>query len=194
MDSNQIIKIDFNKLGDPLEKDNIFSREEVLKLASRPMFSARDRCLFAVLYLSNSRISEIVRRLKKKQIRFVYRREKEFMVFTGLYTEKNPEHPLRTVPVNIEREKELVGIVKSYIHTLSDDDILFPISRQQAWKIIKKMSGQRCHFLRHTRLTHLTVEYGLGSEAIKRLAGWRSDRMLKEYTHLQWKDIAGMMC
>jgi len=187
------VELDINKLDTSVDKSKTFTKNEIITLASSPSYSLRDRALFTALYLSNSRVSEIVRRLRKNQIRFLELDGKEIMLFTELWTEKNKTHPLRVVPVNVERESILIEILKGYMLTIQEEDsLLFPISRQRAWSIVKRMSGERCHYLRHSRLSHLTID-GLPTEALKRLAGWSDARMLDTYSHLRWSDIARLM-
>lgn len=175
------------------EQGKTFTRKEVEAFATCSA-DIRDRALFVTLYLTNSRVSEIVRRLRKNQIIFMAREGKEDLVFNGLWTEKNPSHPLRTIPIPVEKEKPLVDVLMRYLATVrSDDAVLFPISRQRAWSILKRLCGERCHFLRHTRLSHLVTFYGLNETTLMRMAGWRSRKMVDTYAHFGWEDISAMM-
>ncbi len=184
--------LDLLNLAKPLPEDNTFSRSEIVSFASGSA-NLRDRALFATLYLTNSRVSEIVKRMKKRQILFTELKGKKVLLFTELWTQKNPDHPLRTVPVIIEKEQELVKVISLYISLYKDSEILFNISRQQAWYLMKRLCGQRCHYLRHSRITHLVVVFGINPEIIRRMAGWKDYQMLEHYSHLSWKDIASSM-
>lgn len=175
------------------ENTKAFTYNEVVDIATDVTKPIRDRALFVTEYLSNSRVSEIVRRLRKNQIRLVDHKDTQFLMFTELYTEKNKSHPLRNIPVNIAKEKELVNVVMQYIDPMQENDILFDISRVHAWRIMKVLHGRSNHFQRHTRITHLATIYGLNGTSIQRMAGWASPDMMNTYAHLVWQDIAGLM-
>ena len=174
------------------EKDKAFSRDQI-KFISQQETSLRNQALFSILYLTNSRVSEITKRLRKNQIEIKNMNSKRYILFKDLHTEKNRQHPLRNIPVLIEKEHPMADIVLKYIELYNDNNLLFPISRQRAWQIIKKMCGQRCHYLRHSRLTHLMTEYGIGEVLLSRMAGWKDTRMATTYVHLSWQDAAEMM-
>jgi integrase len=181
----------------PRQETTILSRAEILAVALGPG-KLRHRALFTILYLSNCRVSEIMRRLKKKDIITETIQDTDglnrpYMLFTNLYTAKNRQHPLRNIPVNILKEQQLADVVNEYLAEYNDEDILFDFSIQRAWQIIKKLANIKPHILRHSRLTHLVTEYGLSDSALKRMAGWSDTRMSATYTHLNWRDIARMM-
>lgn len=175
------------------EKAKTFTYNEVISIALKTDKSLRDRALFVVEYLSNSRVSEIVRRLRKNQISITEHKGVKFLMFTELHTEKNKQHPLRNIPINIEKEKTLVNILLEYIIPFQDNDVLFDISRVHAWRLMKALHGHTNHFQRHTRITHLITIYQLNDASIVKMAGWADPSMMKTYAHLVWQDIAGMM-
>lgn len=181
-------------LGKPIGKDRVFSREEVILLATNPEHSLRDRALFVTLYLSNSRVSEIVKRLRRMDIKQTDVEGEPFLMFTHLFTCKNKQHPERNIPIKIERERELVNVLAEYLALFDTGEaILFDMTKQRAWQLMKRMCGQRTHYIRHTRLTHLVTEYGLTETALTKMAGWSNSKPAVVYIHLGWKDIAKMM-
>jgi len=167
-------------------------------------FKIRDRALFSLLYLSGARIGEIVYLLKKKDFEFVRFQNKNFMV-VELYTEKNRKHPIRRVPVNVEKERTLVNFVLQYIDSLTDDDSLFHFTKQRAWQIVgailknykqksrtnKFMNAN--HFLRHCRLTHLVTMHDFTDQDLVQFTGWSNSIPATTYSHLRFKDLARKM-
>lgn len=170
----------------------VFTRDQVISMATGDA-NLRDRALLSVLYLTNSRVSEIVKRLQKKQIAISTHKRKRFLIFMNLHTSKNRKHPKRIVPVRIDKEKDLVNVILEYCKNFLDDEFIFPISRQWAWKLMVDLTGYGNHFQRHTRDTHLIVHYNIRSESLRRLNGWTDMRPLSRYEHLRWKDVADQM-
>lgn len=172
--------------------DDILTEEDVRNILMGEGI-LRDKALFSVLYLSNSRVGEIVKRLKKHQIKFTNIDNIDYLLFMNLYTEKNRNHPLRVVPVMVNEDPFSCNIIREYIQSFGDDDLLFNITRQYSWRLIKKLTGKSNHNLRHTRLTHLSVRYDLDGSDKLVIAGWSDERPNKTYTHLRWKKVADRM-
>lgn len=178
---------------------SVLAPEEILSIATggAPL---EHRALFCVLYLSNSRVSEIVRRLRKKQIRKITKGSRDWLMFYNLYTEKNQDHPPRTVPVSLPglaNEGILAGVVQEFIDKFGDDDVIFNFSRVHAWRVIQGLvtvrEKFRPHFLRHSRITHLEAIYGISGPPIWRITGWKDGKMEGRYTHLNIHDLMEMM-
>lgn len=170
----------------------ILTEEEVKNIVVGPG-SERDRALFATLYLSNSRVGEIVRRLQRYQLVFRTIDNIPYLLFDNLYTEKNRKHPRRVVPVIVSEDKECCQVIQAYSNGMAPDEVVFPIGRQRSWQIMKRLCGKGNHDLRHTRLTHLTVRYDLDGSDKKVIAGWTDERPNSAYTHLQWRKVANRM-
>lgn len=158
----------------------------------------RDRALLSTLYLTNSRIGEVVKRVYKHQIEHRIVDNHEFLLFKNLYTEKNKNHPKRNVPVMISKENKFTDLILEYLKVCPHDKPIFNFTRQWAWNLLKRNWKLKPHDLRHTRITHLITEYDLGETAIMRLAGWSGargsqEKMMLIYSHLRWQDIARMM-
>lgn len=194
----------------------IFSREKIVEIAkSIPKlyqtnypFKERDRALFCFLYLTGARVEEVVRGkkklgVKKKDLELVKIDGKDFLV-VSLYTLKNRKHPIRKVPIPIEKEGELVKYILDYVKNLNGSDYLFPFTKQRAWQIVrfilikfKKRSNNKFmnanHFLRHCRLTHLVTIYDFTDQDLVKFAGWGSSAPAAVYSHLRFKDLARKM-
>lgn len=183
--------------------DEVFNQSELLEI-TRTISNLQHRALWVLEYLTGGRVSEIVRRIKKRQFSFVKRRGRDFMMIEGMWTAKNPKHPKRNLPVPFFRERELVGMLVEYLDTLKSDDVLFDFSRQFAWKIIRPilmehkersdnpmMNGN--HFFRHSRNTDLVRLYGYTDQDLTKWNGWTDPRPARNYSHLRWGDLADRM-
>jgi site-specific recombinase XerD len=191
--------------------EGVFRKHEIVKIAENiPSltlpnypYKIRDRALFCLLYLTGARIGEVVKRLRKKDFEQVKLKDKNFFVIS-LFTEKNKRHPIRRIPINIEKENELMKYVLDYLNLLKDEDILFLFTIQRAWQIVsrilikyKKVSRNKFlnanHFLRHCRLTHLVINYDFNDQDLVKYCGWTNSIPATTYSHLRFKDIARKM-
>jgi site-specific recombinase XerD len=191
--------------------EEVFKRNKIIEIVksipslTKPKYpyKIRDRALFSLLYLTGSRIGETVRRLKKKDFEVIKIKHNQFLV-VDLYTEKNRKHPTRRIPINMEREKDLVKYVLEYLELLNDEDILFHFTIQRAWQIVskilikyKKISKNKFlnanHFLRHCRLTHLVINYDFNDQDLVKYCGWTNSIPATTYSHLRYKDLARKM-
>ena len=175
-----------------LDKNGTFSPTQIREIVQSSN-NIRDRALFSIEYLTAGRVGEIVKPnpITDDDISIDTMDGRRFMV-VRLFTEKNRKHPIRPVAFPTDKEGDLVGVVMQHIH-LKEGKTLFPITIQRAWQIIKKMSGQKTHILRHSRITHWITEYNIPPTQIMKLAGWTDLRPLDVYSHLLWKDIAKFM-
>lgn len=114
-----------------------------------------------------------------------------------------PEYTTRIIPVN-ENEKPFIDIVELYLKDLAENAPMFTISRQQAFRIIQKMSLKTFmtddkskawfnHLLRHKRHNILAGEYYLDTPQIKAFSGWKSDSMPVYYAKQNKRDIINRM-
>jgi len=184
--------------GDP--DVSMMSRQELLyHISDLPL---KYQALVAFLYLTGCRVSELVgnksRDYPRKPI-FRHQVERTFfnnvpiLMIKDVPVLKRKSNMTRNVPVVIEREKPFVDILLAYIKNMGMDDVLFPMTRQTAWKIVNKQLGLWPHYFRHLRNTHLTREYGLSGHELKNFNGWASAMMADNYVHLNWRDIASKM-
>lgn len=101
----------------------------------------------------------------------------------------------RNIPIKLNTDtlKSLWLNVLNYYNTIPNgDDILFPISRINAWKRIKKINDKWwCHYLRHCRLTHLA--YNLNAFNLKLLTGWASSSTADSYIHTNISELIKKM-
>lgn len=191
--------------------EGVFRKHEIIKIAnsipsltpSNYPYKIRDTALFCLLYLTGARVGEVTKRVRKKDFEQVKLKDKNFFVIS-LFTEKNKRHPIRRIPINTERENELMKYVLDYLELLKDEDVLFPFTIQRAWQIVskilikyKKVSKNKFlnanHFLRHCRLTHLVVNYDFNDQDLVKYCGWTNSIPATVYSHLRYKDLARKM-
>lgn len=169
--------------------EDFFEKDEVINFAQNPKYSLRNRALIAFLFLTGARVGEVVRSIKKSQIKIEIINKKEWFIIYHVVTEKRKPRFLRNIPIDIEREKQLVDIVLKYLEWLKDDEFVFGINRKRAFGICKLVTGKGPHFLRHSRLTNLRREYGWDGFALQVFTGWADLKSADPYVHLNWLDL-----
>src|SRR3990167_8643318 len=179
-----------------LKDDEVFTQGEILSFirnhkSSKPKLQECECAFIALSYLSAGRVSEIVNRIKVKHISYdtledEEKRIRKFMTIRLPYTLKNKKHPARILVSPIDKEAVFVEFIENYIKIdkLNRDDVMFPFSRVKGWKIIKKATGERHHWLRHCRISHLISLYNYNEAEIMRNAGWSNTKPLSTYAHL----------
>lgn len=162
----------------------------------------RDSALFCLLYLTGGRVGEVLR-LKKRDFEIIRVGGIKFLI-VEMYTEKHRKHPMRNVPINMEKEMELLRPIFLYLDKLRNKDKLFAFTIQRAWQIIggiicnykkryKNKFMNANHFLRHCRLTHLVTMHDFTDQDLVRFVGWTNSVPATTYTHLRFKDLAKKM-
>lgn len=182
------LRIDIKTLKIP-ERTILLS---TIKKYRHTSLGARDRALASFLYLTGARVSEIVKVTKKEDVKEVEFSGVPFVYVYNVPCLKRQTAVLpRTIPINLEKEESLYGMVRVYMDTLPNDtDVLFPMSRINAYKRIRKIDDAWWnHFLRHCRLTHLTQD-GMRIPKLKQFTGWSSMSPADKYIHTQVEDVA----
>jgi len=182
----------------PLEK------QLILDIVLGKKTQLRDKALLSVLYLTGARIREILPNKERKWRGFTIEQIKlndagTHVLFKNIPTLKRRKGKtiFRTVPVPYEKERLFLQIIDAYIHNLDKDihsTVMFPMTRQNAWRIMKKFSKEwYCHLLRHMRSTDLVTNYGLNGSELRQWHAWTDSRPSDIYVHLGWQDIARKM-
>ncbi len=175
-----------------LTRDDLLARVKLLS-------EMRDQAFISVLYLTGARISEIVGQKKKGKKGFLvrqYRTEEkngnEYRIFVGILTLKRREVFRRSIPVNVNREREFVFYIDQWMQACPGNLPVFNFSRVFGWQITNKV-GVFPHFLRHLRNTHLVQNYGFNSSQLKTFNGWSDEKPASTYVHLGYHDLLKKM-
>ena len=109
-------------------------------------------------------------------------------------TEKRRNKALfRNLPIDPVKDEGFIKIFEEYVDNIHDNPTqpLFPFDRNMAGRIIKKFDPTWFpHFLRHMRLTHLSIDEDYSALELKQITGWIDIRPAETYVHMQWHDIA----
>lgn len=159
--------------------------------------SLRDKALFAILYLTGARISEVVRIMRKKDLDYDTSTDH---VVVKLYTEKKRQG-IEIGKVPFRKNEPVAHYIREYLQQFSSpDDLIFNISRQAAWYRVKKADSRYFnHLFRHSRLTELAQdrkvdgEYkrGMTDYQLKQFARWTDSRPASTYVTLRWQNLIG---
>lgn len=167
------------------------------------------KALFAMLYITGARVSELTNRYS-----FKYDKERKRYVVKGVIQGLKKSHitvvddevsillPLlkkRKSMVKNEhilvfsKETPFMDIILSYIARLSEDSPVFNFTRQTAWNHLKKGSETGwLHLFRHTRLSKL-ARMGASPEDLRQWAGHADYKQLKHYLAMvpmkKFKDV-----
>lgn len=148
----------------------------------------QDRALVVFSYLTAGRANEICGKPRKRDISFIVQKDRRIMLVT-MPNLKNRMRHYKRLPVPIDREGNLVGIMVDYLDRLNDEDILFPFSSRTGREKMKRLCGFDFRYMRHIRLTHLVVIYDFNEQLLVRFAGWTDSRPAKHYMELRWVDF-----
>ena len=153
------------------------------------------RALFALLYLTAARISEILPisnkdngGIKKKNISFDYIDNKP-VGYVRLRNMKNKTRKSKRLPIPIEKEKQLYKLVYDHIKYLPDEAKLFTFGRRTGYNYCTKVFGLNPHFIRHIRASHLVLNYDFNEQALVRFMGWSDPRPAKYYIEMNDKSV-----
>ena len=176
-----------------------------------PPEQKRDRCLFALIYLTAGRISELVNFVEykskvkypgiiPKDINIVEYRNKDGTVTDvlriNLRNLKNRNLGSKTLPIslNIASNKAIWELARPYYEQCRGsqfliDEPMFPISSERVRQLGKTYFGFGCHVWRHFRLTNLYVLNNLNEVQMVKAAGWSNTNPLLRYVHMKVEDL-----
>lgn len=211
-----------------LSDDQFFHRHKILQVLNKAYKDGyvtdkvlRDCALVSVLFLTGSRISEIVGMrdytnkgkylldpLKKSQILINKDKPVPEVIFENLPVLKKKRGAkrkltgesvqgvdFRNVKIPYEPEKEFMFFIEKWCNVVHGDDaFLFPISRQRAWQVIfKYMDKTFCHFFRHCRASDLSKHWGFSPHAMQKFFKWSNTNMTDRYTHVGEEELFNLM-
>lgn len=179
-------------------------RQAILKIDINQNNQARmAQALASTTYLTTTRISEVIpypskswSGLTKEHFKIEdFQDDKALVISNIIVLKRKDDDPQKSIGIPFQSEPDLIKIILDYIEPLKSTDVLFPINRQEAWKLIKTHLNTPTlkfypHLLRHIRLTHLATKHDYDEGNLRRDAGWKDGRPASTYVHLSWKDNA----
>tara|TARA_Y100000310_G_C20664283_1_gene806577 strand:+ start:1814 stop:2437 length:624 start_codon:yes stop_codon:yes gene_type:complete len=182
------------------ENEEMLTQEDVVAKINA-IIKPRDKALLSILYLTGARIGEIVRNkyhpsrfgLTKQRIIFEGYKGKQFMVIK-LRNQKAKQNSKRwkVIPINMDHpiDGQLTKHIVEFLEYKDDMDPVFYIGTCMAARVVVRHIGFNPHWLRHTRLTHLSHKRRYSDQELMRIAGWTDARMSSTYVMTRWQDIA----
>lgn len=184
-----------------------------LKSNKRDADIIKVKAMVAFIYLTACRVSEMVghreyvieedikvekwhNTIQKQDIEFIEQDGKPFALIHNVVILKRRKaiELHRTIPINLEREKELWAYVQAYLDTLPYPEMyLFKMERTTAYKKIRFGTGYWPHYFRHARITNLVKEYGFDVIGLVNFTGWAKPEMAMEYAHIRPTDLMRKM-
>jgi len=165
------------------------------------------RSLAAILFLGGFRVSEVVGipdqvpGLEEKQVRVVddfivlervmvlkkWRYTDEFDEQGRRLRERVEAYTTRAFPI----DEPLTPYFMDWVWTVRrrGDTALYPISRFQAYRIIRDNTGLFPHFLRAQRAIQLVVEYGWSDTQLRSYFKWTNVKTISRYADLGAREI-----
>lgn len=159
-----------------------FSSEPRGKWSKKARRARMERALVAAEYVTALRISELLS-VKKEQVE----KTEDWLVFKSVHILK--QKPDKYLDKALPRKGTLAPftkIVEEHIDSV-DSGLLFPISRQQAYRIVHRLTGQWNHYFRAQGISYLVNDRGLPTLAVKELTGHKSMDSLAGYAVSSYK-------
>ena len=149
------------------------------------------KSLIAFLYITASRISEVVRVFKPEDI--IQLDYKEGLAVLRLKVLKNPNQKYRFLylPLN----DPFLETALNYIATKQPGSPVWGFSRQYAYREIRKLGwfiGRKDlhpHLFRHSRLTHLALYQGFSESMLQAYVGWANTEQAKRYVNVHARQL-----
>lgn len=155
------------------------------------------KALFAMLYLTGARISELTKSYEtkydkktKKSVRIGKREgikrenivyDEEDIYITIPIRKKRSAVIRHTRTLVMSKKSPFVPIILEYIKDMKPEDVLFPFTREYATQVFSKLDQKAwLHLYRHTRLTRLSM-IGASPEELRNWAGHGDYRYLDRY-------------
>jgi len=148
----------------------------------------RSAALFCILYLTAGRVSEVIE-IRRRNLSVESINDRPIFKIQ-LPNRKHRNRKWKVIPIPLDNEYylEMFRIIKDYAKLIDREDLLFPITKRRAQKIIENEFNMNAHLFRHIRLTHL-AHMGFSDQELILYSGWTDSRAAKNYIHLRWRDL-----
>lgn len=196
--------VDSRRASPDKVKSPALIKEEIAGIAND-----RARILAAVLYLTGSRITEIVggtskytdkktRKVKQRKVKgfrpvqLVKNEEKNIWRFEALEVIKKRKKIGKRIAVVAPWHNDLVDLIQNYIRGIPREQRVFQMTRQGAWKMFVNAYPENplwCHYFRHAHVTHLIREGGMNHVMAGKQMDWDNISHLSTYTKYDISDI-----
>lgn len=111
------------------------------------------------------------------------------VMILNMQNRKNKTQKMKTIPVPVKKEGDLILELCAYADTLEYEQPLFPFSIHKAESIINK-TGLNAHFLRDIRATHMAMNYHFTEYQLIQVMGWTDGRPAMRYVKRDWTRVA----
>jgi integrase len=166
----------------PIERESLLQRIKNLE-------SSRDRALFSLIYLTASRVSEILD-IRKEQIKI----EGDWMIVYNLPVFKTKRKKYRNIPIKLSLDQDFADFIMAYISKFEDTEPIFHINRKRVYEIAILKLGVFPHYLRHIRCSHLVKQpYNLKPYQLMAFVGWEKLQTSMNYVTTSMTDIMEQM-
>ena len=128
--------------------------------------------------------------IRRDNISWTYKDGRRILIIS-MQNRKNKRNKRKRIPIPLDKEESLLGLLQEYLDTLQADEPLFPFSKSKAEEIIKRTTGMNPHFLRSIRATRLVIDYNFNEFKLQQYMGWSDGRPAARYVSLNADAILG---
>ena len=177
----------------PLEIYQLITSKSWPYKTNREFYEKRDKALMALLYLTCGRISEVLS-LTKKQ--FDFESEPNFVIIRNMIVvkrKKKAKRKSRAIRDEVPLPKEgplapFTRLVLDYLGLIENpEDKLFNFGRNRAYKIVRYITGQWCHWFRSQGESWFGKVFS-NIFALKDYVGVVSAEVLSDYVKTDWRE------
>lgn len=161
---------------------DLVRKAQTFEYVFEPKKKIRDKALLAVLAATRLRISEVLS-LDKDQIE---KAPDAIFIRDVRILKRRKEIVYKDFPIFYDSVYgPLAGLFWAWAELVTKG-LLFPIERDRAYRIVKKMSGKWCHWFRAQGLSYLVTKLR-GTRPVADIQGIKKSDTLDQYSKTTWK-------